>query len=184
MIKGIIFDMVGPLLQEKPNYIFDEIVQTAEKIRSQCLNDKKFVNLLKKNEITRKYTTEEIAKKIVSKYCKVEKIWNELLPKLKNYKLGVINNGTSITIPYFKEVNNFDEFFTIFINSSEVGLEKPDSKIYMMTLNKMRLKPEESIFIDDSESNVVGANNMGIIGLLYTDYEKLICDLRSSDIKI
>jgi putative hydrolase of the HAD superfamily len=185
MVKGIIFDMVGPLLQKKPGYVFDEVIETAEKMRSLFPNDKEFVQALGKNEITKGYSKEEIAEKIVSKYQKIPGIWSELLPKLKgSYSLGVINNGTAITIPYFKKENNFDEFFSIFINSSEVGIEKPDSRIYLMALGQMRLKPEETIFIDDTEENVFGAEKIGMRGILFTNYQNLLIDLRSLGINI
>ena len=185
MIKGIIFDMVGPLLRKNPDYVFDEVVETAENIKSNFPDDKEFVKVLSENKITNKYPPEEIAKRIVSKYCKVREIWDILLPKLKNnYKLGVLNNGTAITIPYFKKENNFNEFFPTFINSSEVNLEKPDSKIYLMTLEQMGLKPEESVFIDDTEKNVFGAKNVGMYGLLFTNYQNLLIDLKSLGINL
>jgi putative hydrolase of the HAD superfamily len=180
MIKGIIFDMVGPLLQKNPDYVFDGVVETAENLKSKFSDDKKFIEALKKNEITQKYSLEEIAQKIVSKYSKIPQIWNNLLPKLKeNYKLGIINNGTAITLPYFKKENNFDEFFKIFINSSEVNIEKPDSRIYLLILEQMKLKPEECIFVDDTMGNILGAEKVGMKGLLFTNYENLLVDLSS-----
>lgn len=185
MIKGIIFDMVGPLLQKCPDYIFDEVVETAEKIRSSSTDDEEFVQKFKDNEITKRFSQEEIAKKIVSKYCKIPEIWNIILPKLKeNYKLGIINNGTAITIPYFKIENNFDEFFSTFINSSEVGIEKPDDKIYLITLKQIGLKPEECVFVDDTKDNVLGAEKVGMKGLLFTNYQNLISDLKSLNVNV
>ena len=187
MIKGIIFDMVGPLLQKKPEYVFNEATETAEIIHKQnnFLDDKKFIQALRENKITKEYSLKEIVQQIVSKYCKIQEIWSELLPKLKdNYKLAIINNGPAMTIPYFKKENNFEEFFPIFINSSEVNLEKPDSKIYLMVLNQMGLKSEECIFIDDTKDNVLGAEKIGIKGLLFTDYQKLLTDLKSLDINV
>ncbi len=185
MIKGVIFDMVGPLLHKNPEYVYDEVIETAEKIKDLFSNDKEFIQTIKENEITKKYSQEDIAKKIVSKYCKIPEIWNTLLPKLKeNYKLGIINNGTAITIPYFKMENNFNEFFSTFINSSEVNIEKPDSKIYLMALEQMRLKPEECLFIDDTRDNVSGAEKIGMKGLLFTNYKNLINDLKSLRVKV
>jgi HAD superfamily hydrolase (TIGR01509 family) len=149
-------------------------------MRGLFTDDGEFVLVLGKNETTQKYSREEIAKKIALKYRKIPEIWSELLPRLKGvYALGVINNGTAITVPYFKKENNFGEFFSIFINSSEVGLEKPDSRIYFMALERMGLKPEESVFIDDTEENVLGARKIGMQGILFTDYQNLIIDLKS-----
>lgn len=180
MIKGIIFDMVGPLLREDPGYVFDDVVETAERMRGLFTDDEEFVLALGKNETTQKYPREEIAKKIALKYRKIPEIWSELLPRLKGaYGLGVINNGTAITVPYFKKENNFGEFFSIFINSSEVGLEKPDRRVYLMALEQMKLKPEEAVFIDDTEENVLGARKIGMQGILFTDYQNLMIDLKS-----
>jgi HAD superfamily hydrolase (TIGR01509 family) len=185
MIKGIIFDMVGPLLQKNPEYVLDEVVETAERLKNQFSDDNKFIKALGENEITKRYSLEEIAKRVVSKYCKIPEIWNILLPKLKeNYKLGIINNGTAITIPYFKKENNFEEFFSTFINSSEINIEKPDSRIYFIALEQMKLKPEECIFIDDTMDNVLGAEKIGMKGLLFTNYQKLITDLKSLNIDV
>jgi HAD superfamily hydrolase (TIGR01509 family) len=183
MIKGIIFDMVGPLLQKCPDYVFDALVETAEKIRSDSLNDGEFIQALKKNEITKQYPLEEIAKRIVFKYCKIQQIWDELLPRLKSkHMLGIINNGTAITIPYFKEKNKFDEFFTVFINSSEVMIEKPDGRIYTIASEQMGLKTTECVFIDDTEKNVLGANIVGMKGVLFTNYQNLLADLKSFNV--
>jgi len=183
MIKGIIFDMIGPLLQKCHDYVSDEIVETAENMRSCSLNDEEFIQALKKNEITEQYSLDEIAKRIVSKYCKVQQVWDKLLPKLKSkYKLGIINNGTAITISHFKEKNKSNEFFTTFINSSEVNIEKPNSRIYILTAEQMKLKPEECVFIDDTEKNVLGANNVGMKGLLFTNYQNLLIDLKALNI--
>lgn len=177
--------MVGPLLQKNPEYIYDEVIETAEKIKKLFPNDKEFIQAIKENGITQNYSQEDIAKKIVLKYCKIPEIWNIVLPKLKeNYKLGIINNGTAITIPYFKIENNFDEFFSTFINSSEVNIEKPDDKIYLITLKQMGLKPEECIFVDDTKDNVLGAEKVGMKGLLFTNYQNLINDLKSLSVNV
>lgn len=187
MIKGIIFDMVGPLLQKNPEWVFDDVTKTVESIHEQnhFLNDEKFIEALRNNEITKEYSLEEISKRVVLKYSKIPEIWNELLPKIKgSYKLAVINNGPAMTVPYFKKENNFVEFFPIFINSSEVGSKKPDSRIYLIALQQMNLKPEECIFIDDTLVNVLGAEKIGIKGLLFTDYEKLLIHLKALNINI
>ena len=48
-----------------------------------------------------------------------------------------------------------------------------------MAFEQMKLKPEECIFIDDTADNVLGAEKVGMKGLLFTDYQNLLMDLRS-----
>jgi len=178
MIKAIIFDMVGPLLSKDPNYKPDTVVETAEALRAISKDDREFVEKLRINSITRNSKLDEILEKIVDKYSKVELVWNSLLPELKkrDYKLAVINNGTGLTMDKFKSKNNFAQYFDLFMNSSEEELEKPDSRIYMLACQKLGVKPEECVFIDDTEENVLAANKLGMVGLVYKDYPSLLDD--------
>jgi len=181
MIKAIIFDMVGPLLQKDPNYQKNELVEEVESLASMYKDTNQLENELKINARTKEFSEEEIAKRAVKKYIKIYQIWNELLPALKKqgFKLAVVNNGTSLTIPFFKKENKFEEFFSIFINSSEEGIEKPNPEIYILACKKLGVEPEECIFIDDLEENVLGAKKVGMIGFVYKDYQSLIHDLSS-----
>jgi HAD superfamily hydrolase (TIGR01509 family) len=158
MIKAVIFDMMGPLLQKRPDYKVDNIVQTAESLSSQYLNTGQFINKLKSNAITKALSVDEIAGLVANKYCEKPEVWGELLPKLKqNYKLAVLNNGMSITIPHFKKQYPFNKFFSVFINSSEENFEKPNPNIYNLICGQLKVNPAECVFIDDTEANVEGA---------------------------
>ena len=68
----------------------------------------------------------------------------------------------------------FDEI----IISSEVKLVKPGSEIYQLALDRMQAKPEESVMIDDNIVNVNGAKQIGIAGILYTNVNSLIEELK------
>lgn len=174
MIKAIIFDMMGPLLRKRPDYQIDEAVQTAEMLGSRFLNNARFVAELKKHEVTRDLSVEEIAKRVAGKYCQVDQVWDELLPELKQkYKLAVLNNGMSITIPYFKQAYPFGKFFEVFINSAEENLEKPNPDIYQLVCKKLGVEPSECVFIDDLPENVEGARKTGMEGIVWEDYVSL-----------
>ncbi len=95
-------------------------------------------------------------------------IW-DLLPDLKkrNFKLAVINNGTGLTLEKFKHKNNFSQYFDLFINSSEEGIEKPDPQIYLLACERLGVTPGECVFIDDTTENVEAAEKLGMAGFLY-----------------
>jgi epoxide hydrolase-like predicted phosphatase len=65
----------------------------------------------------------------------------------------------------WKIINDFD----VLVISSEVRLLKPDPRIYQLTLDELGVKPEEAVFVDDTQNNVLGAQALGIIGILYED---------------
>ncbi len=183
MIKAIIFDMVGPLLHKRPDYTPDDVVQTAEELSDIFLNTAEFVSELKKHKITKNLSTEEIAQHIVGKYCQVPKIWDELLPLLKQkYKLAVLNNGMSITIPYFKSGYPFKDYFEVFVNSAEANLAKPSPDIYHLVCNRLKVQPSECVFIDDSRINIEAAIKLQMVGILWRGYSSLLNNLKTSNI--
>jgi epoxide hydrolase-like predicted phosphatase len=147
-------------------------VEKAEELWNIAKNDEQLMKLLAENEVTAGLTTDEIALRVVNKYRKISRVWNELLPKLKDkYRLAIINNGMGLTIPYFKKENNFEEYFEFFINSSEEGISKPDAEIFLLACRRLGVGPEECVFVDDVERNVKGAENIGMTGIVYKGYE-------------
>jgi epoxide hydrolase-like predicted phosphatase len=55
-----------------------------------------------------------------------------------------------------------DELFPIVVDSSEVGLRKPDPRIYRLTCEQAGTTPEASVFLDDNPDNVAAARALGI----------------------
>jgi epoxide hydrolase-like predicted phosphatase len=55
-----------------------------------------------------------------------------------------------------------DELFEIVVDSSEVGMRKPDPRIYELTCSRAGTRPDESVFLDDNVDNVAAARALGI----------------------
>jgi epoxide hydrolase-like predicted phosphatase len=55
-----------------------------------------------------------------------------------------------------------DELFEIVVDSSEVGMRKPDPRIYELTCARAGTRPEEAVFLDDNADNVAAARELGI----------------------
>ena len=55
-----------------------------------------------------------------------------------------------------------DELFEIVVDSSEVGMRKPDPRIYELTCSRAGVRPDESVFLDDNVDNVAAARALGI----------------------
>lgn len=61
--------------------------------------------------------------------------------------------------------------------SCELGIAKPDPAIYLHTCDKLGVKPEESIFLDDKSENITAASSVGLNAFLFSTVEKLRGDL-------
>lgn len=90
------------------------------------------------------------------------------------YKIGMISNvGQGFIERMFTE-KPASEYFDSLVLSSEVGLVKPDSRIYELSASQLGCKTDECVFIDDLEKNVAGAINAGMKSFQYVNYEDFI----------
>jgi FMN phosphatase YigB (HAD superfamily) len=64
----------------------------------------------------------------------------------------------------FPEIFIFDDY----VLSYEVGVSKPRAEIYLETLKRAELRPEDCVFVDDLEKNTAGAESLGIASILYS----------------
>lgn len=86
----------------------------------------------------------------------------------KKYRLFLLSNTDSIHISTFEKRSGIS-FYTDFYNcfekvyfSFDIGLRKPDSKIYQFLLDKHNLVPENTLFVDDKTENTDSAARLGI----------------------
>ncbi|MEV2273949.1 HAD family phosphatase [Nocardiopsis sp. NPDC049922] len=64
---------------------------------------------------------------------------------------------------------HFETAFDEVVISGEVGMRKPEPRIYLHTCELLGLRPRDCVFIDDLEHNVRTAEELGMTGLLHTD---------------
>ncbi|WP_017575194.1 HAD family hydrolase [Nocardiopsis kunsanensis] len=65
--------------------------------------------------------------------------------------------------------SHFDTTFDEVVISGEVGMRKPEERIYLHTCERLGLRPQDCVFIDDLERNVRTAEGLGMAGILHTD---------------
>lgn len=112
----------------------------------------------------------------------------DIISKLKaRYKTGLITNFSKEWMRLFKSsergrdvVNLFDEV----INSGEIGLKKPDKRVYSVTLSRLGVESGETIFVDDLERNLITADEVGMKTILYKGVVQLVKDLKKIGVKI
>ena len=76
----------------------------------------------------------------------------------------------------------FAELFDAIVISCEVGMRKPDERIFRHALDLLGLAAAECVFIDDIEHNVRAAQALGIRGILHTAPDATIAELRGMDL--
>lgn len=106
----------------------------------------------------------------------------ELLEEIKNkndIKLFCLSNVNSSHWEFLlKKKWKFFEYFDEFILSHEVHITKPEKKIFEYAIQKAGCFPREIVFIDDGLNNIRSAQELGIIGIKFTNKEELIEELK------
>ena len=86
----------------------------------------------------------------------------EVLPRLnQNYKLCLVSDAWPSLRNVYKKAGFYDYFDAIII-SSEIGVTKPNEKMYKTAIKSLNLTSSEVLFIDDNPKNCDGALNLGI----------------------
>ncbi|MGB5983558.1 MAG: HAD family phosphatase [Nonlabens sp.] len=96
----------------------------------------------------------------------------DFLLKLRNsssYRLFLLSNTNELHIANVQSVMKssytvFKESFEGFYLSHEIHLRKPDAGVFEYVLDRHDLKPNETLFIDDTLENVTAAKQLGIYG--------------------
>ena len=92
-------------------------------------------------------------------------------------KVGLISNAWSGLRPWIIS-KKFDDAFDVMIISAEVGVMKPDPRIYQVALEQLDMAPAEAVFLDDFIWNVEGARAAGMQAIHFTQPEQALDELK------
>lgn len=195
MIKAVIFDVGGVLHTDENEFVKQDIIDTlsiSEETYSRAYS--RLVPQLGKGEISesefwkqflvetgskKKLPSESLWQREYAKRFKKNLEVLKLVEKLKKsgLKLGILSN----TIDPHAQVNRREGVFALFdevVLSHEVGLRKPDPEMFKLILERLKVKPEEAVFVDDLVENVEAAKKLGIDSIIFVDQHQLSVDLK------
>jgi len=97
--------------------------------------------------------------KTLSPYEEVEEVLKKL--KVKNFKLAILSNGTPSLLDELVKSNNFENLFDDLFSIEQVGIYKPDSKVYDMPIKKYKIEKNDVVFLSANTWDVSGGGNYG-----------------------
>jgi epoxide hydrolase-like predicted phosphatase len=77
-------------------------------------------------------------------------------------KLALLTNNVKEFGSAWRATFPVDELFAVVVDSSEVGVRKPDRRIYLLTCERLAIEPTSAVFIDDNRDNVEAARAVGM----------------------
>jgi epoxide hydrolase-like predicted phosphatase len=93
------------------------------------------------------------------------------------YKTGLLSNAWPSARQMLTKSFPCIDAFDVAIISAEVGLAKPDPRIFQLVVDRLGVRPEESVFIDDVSVNVEGARAAGLNAVLFRNRDQALKEL-------
>lgn len=180
MIKAVIFDMDGVLIEAKEWHYealnralqlfgyeisrYDHLttfdgLPTRKKLQMLSLDRGLPVELHEFiNEIKQLYTME-----IVHTQCKPNFVHEFALSKLKakDFRLAVCSNAVRSSVEVMMRKANLDRYMDLMLSNEDVTKSKPDPEMYNTVISKFGLHPEECLILEDNEHGIQAAKAAG-----------------------
>ena len=183
-VKAIIFDAYGTLFdvnsaaEKCKDKIGDKWEGFANFWRTTQLEYTWLRSLMKRHEDFWKVTEDSLDKsmnafninksmkyelldlyKTLNTFPEVKDVLNKL--KKKNYKLAILSNGTPSLLNELVKGNNIQNIFDDIFSIEDVGIYKPDYKVYEIPIKKYNYKPENICFMSSNTWDVSGGGIFG-----------------------
>ena len=121
----------------------------------------------------------------------MEDIWTEYVGTLNveltdyfrglrpRYQTAILSNSFVGAREREQALYHFEDMTDFIIYSHEVGMSKPDPRIYALTCERLGLPPAEVVFVDDVEANIDAARAFGMKAVLFRDTEQAIAEIEA-----
>jgi epoxide hydrolase-like predicted phosphatase len=193
-IKAIIFDLGGVLLRTTDYLRRDQLAARLGMSRrklEELIFGGKTGDRAQRGEITVQEHWESLReqlnyspvqiKALVDEFFANDEIDTNLLDYVRQlhrtYKTGLLSNAFDDLRKIITERWHIEDAFDDMIISAEVGLVKPDGRIYQLAVKHLGVKANQAVFVDDMKWNVVGANMAGLHGIIFQSPQQLRLDL-------
>jgi epoxide hydrolase-like predicted phosphatase len=112
-----------------------------------------------------------------------DRLDNTLLDRIRilhqHYKTGIISNALDDTRSMIEGRWGMSDAFDSIIISAEVGVMKPEARIFHIALQSMGVQPGEAVFVDDFAHNVEGARAVGMHAIQFSNPEQVRQELEA-----
>ena len=94
-----------------------------------------------------------------------------------SYKTGILSNSADGARREEQRRYGFEQLVDVIVYSHEVGLAKPDPRVYRLTEQRLAVQSPDVVFVDDVMANVEAARELGWTAVHHRDTEQTIAEV-------
>lgn len=192
--EAVIFDYGGVVadVDRKPllHFLADSLNIPYPKIKRDFARDRLYQNLDKPLNFWESYAKrklplsweadlEEKKKEILHPIPGMDALIEQL--KTKGIRVVLLSNTPKARSHFLKSLGGYQSFQMVIL-SCDVGVAKPNLKIFEITLKKLKIDAGKCLFIDDKKRNVDAAKKLGMDGIVFESPQNLIDELKKREI--
>ena len=168
-MKAIVLDMYGVIVKQTGDDFVPYVQQTFPDLNPEEIYIPWFkadIGELTSLEVWEAIGFQGDLEKIEKEYLDTIELTNgfiDFIEKVKDkYKLAIISNDSSRWSKYLREKFDLNKYFDVISISGDLKIQKPDERIFFLTIEKLGLNAEDCIYIDDREGNLEAAKKVGM----------------------
>lgn len=179
MVQAIIFDCFGVLTTDVWRRFLDGLPEGADVERARDLNRAVDAGLISQDEYlagvreATGFAPPQVERLYGGEIVKNEPLLTYIRELKKDYAIGLLSNISSNWIRTEFLTPDEQSLFDVMLLSYEIGMTKPDPRLFMMACERLRSAPHETVLVDDVESYVAAAQSEGLEGIVYTTLDDL-----------
>jgi HAD superfamily hydrolase (TIGR01509 family) len=181
MIKAIIFDCYGVLVQDALGIILTDLKKTDPETADKIIT---IVNeVIEGNIDVREYrsraaalldmSTEDYVKKLHFGQVKNVELLKYIEQLRKKYKIGMLSNVAKGGLPKLFTEDELTRCFDVVVGSGDIGFAKPDTQAYKITADRLEVHLDECVMIDDQDDYCEGAKRVDMKAIKYISFQQM-----------
>lgn len=198
-IQAVILDF-GGVLYKQPNVRWVSFLQKILRVRHNEMLDFLLTPPHESQFLmdiwTGKISEQEVKEMLVKRWKIHPKIANFFSQRYENHKrlnrelikfiegirpylkTAILSNAGTDAHRQFTQIYGLDRLVDHIIISAQVGIAKPDERIYHLTLDRLGVLPAEAVFIDDRIENILAARQLGMQAIQFMSTHQTINELK------
>ena len=172
-MKAIVLDMYGVIVKQTGDDFVPYVQQTFPDLKPEEIYTPWFkadIGELTSLEVWEAIGFQGDLEKIEQEYLDTIELNDGFLDFIKgvskDYKLAIISNDSSRWSEYLRKKFDINKYFDVISISGDLKIQKPDERIYRLTIEQLGVNAEDCVYVDDRETNLVAAERVGMKAIL------------------